>query len=414
MSPYPRHQESAKSPVLRLVGIGNAGVHIADRLSARSDLPIETLAMNSDQQALNSSTSPRKSVLGPMTTHGLGAGGDPEMGLDAAKESRGVLQDAISGADVVILCVGLGGGTGSAVAPLLAKMAHESGALVAAVATTPFRFEGRRRTQQAKDALEELGRHTDALIHFENDRMAELVEPCAEVGETFAACDALLFQAVSGLARILTNPGPLPVAVNDLLPVLRAGQGVCFFGCGEADGDDRALEALDQALRSPLLDRGRLLHEAGRVIVHLHGPSTTSFAEVAAVMREISKNSAPAAHLCLGVSTSSDSSGPLVVTVIGRAGADANAVRVRSGEPVEVHPEPIAAPFPSESRPVPEPELFALDSTPAKVPKIKQDVLPLEPVARGRFEKIEPTIVEGEDLDVPTFLRLKVKKKTPL
>ena len=131
-------------------------------------------------------------------------------------------------------------------------------------------------------------------------------------------------------------------------------------------------------------------------------------------MREISKNSAPAAHLCLGVSTSSDSSGPLVVTVIGRAESHANAVRVRSEEPVEVRPEPIAAHLPVNSRPVPEPELFAMDSTPAKVPKIKQDVLPLEPVARGRFEKIEPTIVEGEDLDVPTFLRLKVKKKTPL
>jgi cell division protein FtsZ len=289
-------------------------------------------------------------------------------------------------------------------------MGRESGALVATVATMPFQFEGRRRAQQAKEALEELGRHTDALLVFENDRMAELVEPCAEVGETFAACDALLFQAVAGLSRILTNPGPLPVAVNDLLSVLRPGRGACLFGSGEAAGGERGREALEQALRSPLLDRGRLLHEADRVLVHLHGPSTTTFAEVAAIMDGLSKNAAPSAHLCLGVSTSSDFEGPILVTVIGRSGGAAAPEVARPAEPVA---EPVPEPLIRDTKPAEPagPELFSLDSTPAKTPKIKQDFLQLEPVARGRFEKIEPTIVEGEDLDVPTFLRLKIKKK---
>lgn len=410
MSPYPRYQEAGKSPVLRLVGIGNAGVRIADRIAARADLPVETVAMNSDQQSLNASTSPRKAAIGPMTTHGLGAGGDPERGVDAAKESPGILQEVVSGADVLILCVGLGGGTGGAVAPILARMGRESGALVAAVATMPFQFEGRRRAQQAKEALEELGRHADALVHFENDLMAELVEPRAEVGETFAACDALLFQAVSGLARILMNPGPLPVAVNDLLSVVRAGRGPCLFGSGEAAGSERGHEALEQALRSPLLDRGRLLHEADRVLVHLHGPSTTTFAEVAAIMAALSKNAAPAAHLCLGVSTSRDFEGPIVVTVIGRSGEAAPPAAPQAADPLA---EPASDPLIRDTKPA-EPAgsgLFTVDSAPAKTPKIKQDFLQLEPVARGRFEKIEPTIVEGEDLDVPTFLRLKIKKK---
>lgn len=410
MSPYPRHQESGKTPVLRLVGIGNAGVRIADRIAARADLPLETVAMNSDQQSLNASSSPRKAAIGPMTTHGLGAGGDPERGLDAAKESPGILQEAISGADVLILCAGLGGGTGSAVAPILAKMGRDSGALVAVVATMPFQFEGRRRAQQAKESLEELGRHADALVHFENDRMAELAEPRSEVGETFAACDALLFQAVAGLSRILTTTGPLPVAVNDLLTVLRPGSGPCLFGSGEASGGERGREALEQSLRSPLLDRGRLLQEADRVLVHLHGPTTTTFAEVAAIMEGISKNTAPSAHLCLGVSTSRDFDGPVAITVIGRSGGVAVREAVRPAEPVA---EPIPEPLIRETKPAPASgtELFTLDSAPAKAPKIKQDFLQLEPVARGRFEKIEPTIVEGEDLDVPTFLRLKIKKK---
>lgn len=406
MSPYPRHEETAREAVIRLIGIGNAGVNIMDRLAIRSALPVEAIALNSDQQSLTASVAAQKLVLGPMTTHGLGAGGDPERALDAAKESIGELRQAVSGGDVVILCAGLGGGTGSAVVPLLAKMAKENGSLVAAVVTSPFQFEGRRRSLQAKESLEELARHVDALLHFENDRMSELVEPRADVGETFAACDGLLFQAIGGIVRILGKPGPLPIAVSDLLSVLRAGQGTCLFGCGESIGVNRAHEALEQALRSPLLDRGRLLQEAGKIVVHISGPATLAFAEVAAIMREISKNTAPSANLCLGVGTAGDDSSPLVVTIIGRTGVEqrqaarSTAVDIPSTLPA---PKPVLPTSSAETPATNEP-------IPAKTQKVKQDFLPLEPIARGRFEKIEPTIVEGEDLDVPTFLRLKVKK----
>ena len=407
MSPYPRHEEPSKEPVIRLIGIGNAGVNITDRLAVRAALPIDAIALNSDQQSLTASVAPQKLVLGPMTTHGLGAGGDPERALDAAKESLGELRQAVSGADVVILCAGLGGGTGSAVVPLLAKMAKENGSLVAAVVTSPFQFEGRRRAQQAKESLEELGRHADALLHFENDRMAELVEPRADVAETFAACDSLLFHSIGGVVRILGKPGPLPIAVNDLLSVLRASMGACLFGCGESVGGNRAHESLEQALRSPLLDRGRLLQEAGKILVHISGPASLTFAEVATIMREISKNTAPAAHLCLGVGTARDDSAPLVVTIIGRAGVEERQPAARA--PVLEIKTPV--PEPTPVAPTPHEELpLGVEPTPAKAQKVKQDFLPLEPIARGRFEKSEPTIVEGEDLDVPTFLRLKIKK----
>lgn len=403
MSPYPRYEEPAKEAVIRLIGIGNAGVNITDRLAMRATLPIHTMALNSDQQSLTASVAAQKLVLGPMTTHGLGAGGDPERALDAARESLGELQQAVSGADVVILCAGLGGGTGSAVAPLLAKMAKEKGALVASIVTSPFQFEGRRRAQQAKDSLTELGRHTDALLHFENDRMAELVEPRADVSETFAACDGLLFHAIGGVIRILQNPGPLPIAVNDLLSVLRAVNGGCLFGCGESVGGNRAHEALEQALRSPLLDRGRLLQEAGKILVHVSGPSSLAFAEVAAIMREISKNTAPSANLCLGVSSAGDDSAPLVVTIIGRTGVEERIPVRPLAASVEIQAPAATPPPPREEVPV------ITDPAPPKTQKVKQDFLQLEPVARGRFERSEPTIVEGEDLDVPTFLRLKRK-----
>jgi len=407
MSPYPHHEEPAKEAVITLIGIGNAGVNITDRLAMRAALPIRTIALNSDQQSLTASVASKKLVLGPMTTHGLGAGGDPERAIDAAKESLGELQEAVSGSDVVILCAGLGGGTGSAVTPLLAKMAKEKGALVVGVVTSPFQFEGRRRSQQASESLVELARHVDALIHFENDRMAELVEPRADVSETFAACDGLLFQAIGGIVRMLGNPGPLPIAVNDLLSVLRAGAGGCLFGCGESEGGNRAHESLEQALRSPLLDRGRLLQEAGKILVHLSGPASLTFAEVAAVMREISKNTSASANLCLGVSTAGDDSAPLIVTIIGRTGVEEKKSAPSVAIPLISTPPPAAPAPPVEEKVVPDPEVA---SPTTKTQKVKQDFLPLEPIARGRFERSEPTIVEGEDLDVPTFLRLKIKK----
>ncbi|MEI8292901.1 MAG: cell division protein FtsZ [bacterium] len=414
MITYPRwlERDTGKEPVLRLLGIGNAGVNIADRMVVRAPLAIETVAVNSDQQSLNASVASRKTALGPMTTHGLGAGGDPELGHEAARESMSELRRAVEGADVVFLCAGLGGGTGSAVTPHLAELAHANGSLVVAVVTTPFHFEGRRRTQQAQEALKMLSLHADAIVHFENDRMAEITAPRAEAEETFAACDAILFQAVASLARLISCPGPMQVAVPDLLGILRGGGGSFLFGSGEADGGNRAHEALEQALRSPLLDHGRLVHDAEKVLVHLSGPRSLTFAEVAAIMQEISKNTSPAALLHLGVGVVRDDSAPLVITLIGQTG---RVGRLEPSTPVVVPATTSAtasALFPEDtitSTP-PAPQTPAAGQLKTSAPKIKQEDLPLEPIARGRFEKVEPTIVEGEDLDVPTFLRRKLKK----
>jgi cell division protein FtsZ len=411
MITYPRWLDrgTGKEPVLRLLGIGNAGVNIADRIAVRASLPLETVALNSDQQSLNASVASRKTALGPMTTHGLGAGGDPEMALEAARESMSELRQSVEGADVVFLCAGLGGGTGSATTPQLAELARANGSLVIAVVTTPFQFEGRRRSQQAQEAMQGIARHADAIVHFENDRMAEITAPRTEAEETFAACDNILFQSVASLTRLISCPGPMAVAVPDLLGVLRSGGGAFLFGSGEADGGNRAHEALEQALRSPLLDRGRLLHDAKKVLVHLSGPRSLTFAEVAAIMQEISKNTAPSSLLHLGVSVARDDSAPLIVTLIGHCGT---AAKIEAAAPIPAI-EPVRATSPAlfaeeAIQSAPPPSTHAEPKTAA--PKVKQEDLPLEPIARGRFEKVEPTIVEGEDLDVPTFLRRKLKK----
>jgi cell division protein FtsZ len=319
------------------------------------------------------------------------------------------LRQSVEGADVVFLCAGLGGGTGSATTPQLAELARANGSLVIAVVTTPFQFEGRRRSQQAQEAMQGIARHADAIVHFENDRMAEITAPRTEAEETFAACDNILFQSVASLTRLISCPGPMAVAVPDLLGILRSGGGAFLFGSGEADGANRAHEALEQALRSPLLDRGRLLHDAKKVLVHLSGPRSLTFAEVAAIMQEISKNTAPTSLLHLGVSVARDDSAPLIVTLIGHCGSAAKveaAAPIPTAEPVRATPPALFQEEAIQSTPPPSTNA----ETKTASPKVKQEDLPLEPIARGRFEKVEPTIVEGEDLDVPTFLRRKLKK----
>jgi cell division protein FtsZ len=407
MITYPRRIEPGKNPVLRLVGVGNAGVNIADRIAMRAAIPLETVAANSDQQSVSASVASSKVAIGPMATHGLGAGGDPETALEAAKESQQDLKNCVAGADVVFLCAGLGGGTGSATIPHLAQFARSNGALVAAVVTSPFQFEGRRRAAQAQRALAEIGNCTDALVHFENDRMCELNAAGADAANAFGACDEILFQAVCALAKLVANSGPVPVPLADLLAVLR-GPGHCLFACGEASGANRAHEALEAALRSPLMDRGRSLQETGRLLVHVSGPASMGFAEVTAVMNGISKHTSPEAILNLGVGTSSDGSDSLVVTIIGRAGSleKPAAPALAAFEPPQRAVQPAAIPPPPVSEP--ETETHPVAAVPKQ--KVQQDFLPLEPMARGRFDKIEPTIVEGEDLDVPTFLRMRLKK----
>ena len=439
MISFPKYLDRSQTPVVRLVGLGNAGVNLADRITMAGGLGLETVAINSDQLSLTSSVAPVKVSLGPLTTRGLGAGGDPEIGLDAAKESFQEIEDALAGADIIFLCAGLGGGTASGAGGTVAAVAKQSGALLVAIVTSPFGFEGRRRASQAATAFQEISAHADAVIHFENDRMAELSAPKSGVAETFAACDELLGGCIAAVARLISAPGPLGVGLPDLLSVLNGGDGGCLFGTGASAGDNRAHEALERALKSPLLDRGRLLDDAASVLVHLSGPPSLSFAEVGAIMQEIARQASEGSMLHLGVSTLPDKNAPVVVTILAKAGAvtvpaAAPVVRPRRAPSPERPPKPEPAPVEQElpsapeppvaEKPEPEPAPVRPAPPPRPVPpqpskqspspapkpaasKIKQETLQFEPVARGRFEKIEPTIVEGEDLDVPTFLRLK-------
>ncbi len=429
MISYPRSEFAPSTLEIRVIGVGNAGVHLADRITMLALPGLSVAAANTDTQSLASSVCAAKAALGPRATRGLGAGGDPEVGFEAGGESVASLKELVGGAQIVFLLMGLGGGTGSGAGPVAAEAAREAGATVFSLVTSPFEFEGRRRAAQAASALAALARHSHSVIHFENDRMAELAAPRSGIEETFSAADALLTACVTSLVQMLRGGGPMPVGLTEILTAAGGGSAHALFGRGESKSDNRAHEALERALKSPLLDRGRLLGDTHAVIAHIAGPATMSFSEVAAIMRELNRHIAETAAVFLGVTTLPDPAAALSVTLLGNYQSAGQATlkpapERRKPEPVvekapvirtpppvapQRKPDPLFPDEPGEVAPSREPEPAAKAPRTETKPKVRQETLQFEPVARGRFEKSEPTIVEGEDLDVPTFLRMRNK-----
>jgi cell division protein FtsZ len=415
---------AAASPRILVAGVGNAGVALVDRLTvAGFGSALELVAINTDSVSLGASVAPRKMLIGSKTARGLGTGGDPEVGAASAEESEAELTATFAGAHIVIVCAGLGGGAGSGAAPILAELAKQQGALTVGVATLPFSFEGRRRGQQAADALADLGRAVDALLTFENDRMAELSEPLAGVHETFSASDEVLAAAIAALARLTLANGPIRVTPADLVAMFRRPDASSLFGFGEATGGNRANEAVERALKCPMLAKGRLLADARATLVHITAPPDLRLVEIRAIMEAVSRCTDGHLHLGLGTDPNFTAVGVSILAATGGQPPAAAPRSVRASQPkpvVEPEPEPAEASAEAEAEPVitaaKSSELFdttpyavAKSGGPKKAPKPEQKTLSLDPVARGRFEKSEPTIIGGEDLDVPTFLRQKIK-----
>src|SRR3954465_2872991 len=241
---------------IKVVGVGGAGSNALDRIVLDGLDKAELIAMNTDVQSLASSVAASKVQLGRDVTRGLGAGGDPEVGFAAGCESSDEIREAISNARMVFVCTGLGGGTGSGAAPLIAEKARENGSLVISLATMPFAFEGKRRSAQAKEALARLRQNSDAVICFENDRMGDIVAPRAGIHQAFAAADTTISQSVRSIVNVIQRPGLIRIGFDDLMTALRAPNSRCVFGYGESDSDNRANDALAQALKNPLMDRG--------------------------------------------------------------------------------------------------------------------------------------------------------------
>ena len=443
---------------VKVVSVGGAGLNALDRIVLDGLEKASVVAINTDVQSLTSSVAAHKVQLGRTRTRGLGTGGDPELGYEAAVESADEIREALTDTRMVFVCAGLGGGTGSGAAPYVAHLAREAGALVIAFVTLPFTFEGKRRATQAREALGRLNEIAHSVICFENDRMGDLVAPQAGIHHAFAMADTTISQSVRSVVNLIQRPGLIRIGFDDLLAALRVRHGRCLFGFGESDSDNRAHDALTQALKNPLMDRGRMLADATNVLVQVAGGAGMTLSEVEVLMQELGRHVNEQTQILFGAVVDGKLGDRLAVTIISSLAADEDLIsESRDGAtlsnvfaqppvreqhpPPQIHIEPEAAmepvaheesisfeqpvaaqatpaaeSMPGESEPLPvTPHKKAVPHTDekaaAKSVPAKQEILQFEPVTRGRFEKSEPTIVEGADLDVPTYLRKNIKVK---
>jgi len=370
---------------IKVIGIGGAGANVLDRMALEGSDDAELLTLNTDIRALSTSVSSHKIQLGATLLKGMGTGGDPTLGKQSAIEAVDEIRKAVRTSKMVFVCVGLGGGTGSGAAPEVCRIAKEEGVFLTVFATMPFTFEGQRRMDQARTALESIARYANAVITFDNDRMGELIVPKDGVASAFAAADKIISQSIRATMNVVFRPGIIRIGMDDLLAALDADDSRCLFGYGVAKGDNRAHEALEQALKCPLLDRGKLLNDARSVLVQVAGGDTMTLYEVQMVMEEVSKHVGKGTQILFGTGTDKRLGNALTVTIISSiAGPGASAVRAAA----QVEQEPQR---PSIS--------LGMAASGAAEPEMTQPIRPM----LGAPESVAPPVPPAPMVEAPQY-----------
>uniref|UniRef100_A0A7C2EJI9 Cell division protein FtsZ n=1 Tax=Ammonifex degensii TaxID=42838 RepID=A0A7C2EJI9_9THEO len=262
---------------IKVIGVGGGGNNAVNRMIAAGVRGVEFIAINTDAQALAMSQSPTKIQIGAKLTKGLGAGGNPEIGEKAAEESRDEIASSVKGADMVFITAGMGGGTGTGGAPIVAELAKDLGALTVGVVTRPFTFEGRKRQLQAEVGIGKLREKVDALITIPNDRLLQIIDKNTSMVEAFRIADDVLRQGVQGISDLIAIPGLINLDFADVRTIMKEA-GSALMGIGEARGENRAVEAAKQAISSPLLET--TIEGARGVLLNMTGDASMKLLEV--------------------------------------------------------------------------------------------------------------------------------------
>jgi cell division protein FtsZ len=355
---------------IKVIGVGGGGGNAVNRMIEAGIEGIEFLVANTDLQALKRSRAPIKIQLGSRLTKGLGAGADPGVGREAALEDTDKIIEVLEGADMVFVTTGLGGGTGTGAAPIIASLATELNALTVAVVTKPFHFEGRRRMHQAEQGLRELRECVDTVITIPNERLLHTVEKAASLADSFRVADDVLRQAVQGISDLITVPGLINLDFADVKSIM-SGMGMALMGAGHARGENRAVDATQQAISSPLLEEASIEGARG-VLINITGGNDLTLFEVNAASSIIREAADEDANIIFGAVIDEDMHDEMKITVIA-TGFEKEALSVASSV------APVALPT----------------TAPRFTPRPADD-LP-RPMMHGR----------ADDLDVPTFIRKK-------
>jgi cell division protein FtsZ len=413
---------SDQARTIKIIGVGGAGVSLLDTLDGAEFAGAGFVAINTDGSSLAASAATMKIHLETKLLRGLGTGGDAERGQAIAEEQFSTLKTVCAGADVILIVAGLGGGAGSGISPVLARAAKEAGALVLAFVTLPFMCEGNRRQQQAQQSLQQLKSVADGVICLPNQKAFKLIDENTSVLDTFRITGGLLVEGVRGVWQLLTRPGLIQIHFDDLCALVRHRHSESSFAFVEASGAGRSREIVEKLLVHPLLDEGRALAESDMVLVSLMGGKDLTMAEVNRVMEQIGRH-CENAQIIMGAVVDEELKNRLSVTVIAAkhnvaAGAEPAAVStaaIASGDQDgQMTPRGAAArggtrcAAPSSAFNLDQREQLLAKNTgrPRKAAsKMRQEQLPLAIISKGRFDKSEPTVHKGEDLDIPTFVR---------
>ncbi|MBI3494438.1 cell division protein FtsZ, partial [Candidatus Saccharibacteria bacterium] len=298
---------------IKVVGVGGAGGSAINRMKDAGLHGVQFVAINTDAQALHNSKADVKLHIGRDTTRGLGAGADPKSGQAAAEESREDIKQALEGADLVFVTIGAGGGTGSGAGHIVADIAREMDILVVGVATKPFSFEGQKRSQNAEWAIAQLGRKVDTMITIPNDRLLQTIDRRTPLLETFKIADDVLRQGVQGISELITEHGLINLDFADVKAII-SNAGSALMGIGRASGDDRATQAAQQAIESPLIEVS--IDGARGVLFNVTGGYDMSMSEIQEAAELITSAVAPDANIIFGATLKPEMEDELIITVI--------------------------------------------------------------------------------------------------
>jgi cell division protein FtsZ len=317
---------------IKVVGIGGGGGAAVNRMISDNIKGVEFMVVNTDVQALNQNLASRKIPIGKTITRGLGAGMNPDVGSKAAEENQNEIREALSGADMVFLTCGLGGGTGTGAIPEVAKLAKDIGALTVAVVTKPFTFEGAQRRRIADDGFDRLLQHVDAIITIPNDRVLQIIDKKTSLMDAFNVVDDVLRQGVQGIAQLITVPGLINVDYADVKAIMESS-GSALMGIGMATGENRAVEAAKQAIASPLLELS--IDGARGILFTISGGSDLGMHEVAEAAKVITGSADEEARVIFGANID-DSMGEEVRITVVATGFDSRERRTKAPGTVEV------------------------------------------------------------------------------
>ncbi|MEI6051929.1 MAG: cell division protein FtsZ [Opitutaceae bacterium] len=411
---------SDRSVAIKLVGVGGAGSNAVDRLKMENLERLQLAVINTDHQALSSSPVQDKVLIGMSITRGLGAGGDPELGREAAEADREKISAVVKDCDLVFLIAGMGGGTGSGAAPTVAEIAAETGALVIAFVTMPFSFEGGRRLKQAEEGLLALRKVCDAVIPLPNDMLLQEGAENETVLDSFARADEWIGRGVKSIWSMLMKTGLINLDFATLRQAFQQRGGKTLFGLGEGSGANATIDAIESLKLCPLLHTPEFSRKADRLLVNIVGGTDLTLPKVNDLMSAIAEKFGRDSHIIMGAVIDEAMQQRIEICVIGTSDLNGRSGLTRrlaaSGKRTPLARGDIAPPVPPADSVA---ELFADTALPiaatqaearAAAAKLDQHEFGFGEVeSRGHFEKTDRNLFDGQDLDVPTYLRKGIK-----